>query len=48
MFAAGLEDHKLNRPVEISADDQLLNPANVLKTHGPELEQKMTGRTDRG
>jgi hypothetical protein len=42
MFAAGLEDHKLNRPVEISSDDQLLNPTNVLKTHGPELEQKMT------
>jgi hypothetical protein len=41
-FAAGLEDHKLNRPVEISSDDQLLNPANVLKTHGSELEQKMT------
>jgi len=41
-FAAGLEDHKLNRPVEIAADDQLLNPANVLKAHGPELEQKLT------
>jgi hypothetical protein len=42
LFAAGLEDHKLNRPVEISADDQLLNPVNVLKSHGPELEQKLT------
>ena len=42
LFAAGLEDHKLNRPVEISADDQLLNPANVLKAHGLELEQKLT------
>jgi hypothetical protein len=41
-FAAGLEDHKLNQPVEISADDQLLNPTNVLKAHGSELEQKMT------
>ena len=41
-FAAGLEDHKLNRPVEISADDQMLNPVNVLKSHGPELEQKLT------
>jgi hypothetical protein len=41
LFAAGLEDHKLNRPVEISADDQLLNPGNVLKTHGLELEQKL-------
>jgi hypothetical protein len=42
MFAAGLADHKLNRPVEIPDDDQLLNPANVLKSHGPELEQKIT------
>ncbi len=42
LFAAGLEDHKLNRPVEISSDDQLLNPANVINTHGRDLEQKMT------
>ncbi len=42
LFAAGLEDHKLNRPVEISSDDQLLNPTNVLNTHGRDLEQKMT------
>ncbi len=42
MFAAGMPDHKLNRPVEIPADDQLLNPTNVLKAHGGELEQKMT------
>jgi hypothetical protein len=41
-FAAGLEDHKLNRPVEVSADDQLLNPVNVLKAHGQELEHKLT------
>jgi hypothetical protein len=41
-FAAGLGDHKLNQPVEISEDDQQLNPANVLKAHGSELEQKMT------
>jgi len=40
-FAAGLEDHKLNRPVEIAPDDQLLNPANVLNAHGAELEQKL-------
>ena len=42
LFAARLEDHKLNRPVEISSDDQLLNPTNVLRTHAPVLEQKMT------
>ncbi|MGB8214672.1 MAG: hypothetical protein WCE68_14025 [Anaerolineales bacterium] len=41
LFAAGLENHKLNHPVEISIDDQLLNPDNVLKTHAPELEQKL-------
>jgi hypothetical protein len=41
-FAAGLEDHKLNRPAEVSEDDQLLNPANVLKAHGAEIEQKLT------
>jgi len=41
-YAAGLEEHALNQPVEISVDDQLLNPANVLKAHGPEFEQKMT------
>jgi hypothetical protein len=43
LFAAGLEDHKLNQPVEISEDDQLLNPTNVLKVHAPELERIMTG-----
>jgi hypothetical protein len=46
LFAAGLEDHKLNRPVEISADDQLLNPTNVLKAHGLEIERKMTAALD--
>jgi len=42
LFATGLADHKLNRPVEISADDQMLNPVNILKSHGPDLEQKLT------
>ena len=42
LFASGLADHKLNRPVEISADDQMLNPVNVLNSHGPDLEQKLT------
>lgn len=40
-FAAGLEDHKLNRPVEIADDDQLLNPSNVLKAYGPVFEKKL-------
>ena len=40
-LAAGLANHKLNQPVEISIDDQLLNPENVIKAYGPELEQKL-------
>ncbi len=42
LFAAGLADHKLNQPVEISVDDQMLNPENVIKAHGLELEQKLS------
>ena len=41
LFAAGLEEHKLNQPVSIAADDQLLNPANVLKTYGPAIQKKL-------
>ena len=41
LFAAALAVHKLNQPVEISIDDQMLNPENVIKTHGLELEQKL-------
>jgi len=41
LLAASLANHKLNQPVEISIDDELLNPENVIKTHGPELEQKL-------
>lgn len=41
LMAAGLANHKLNQPVEISIDDQMLNPENVIKTHGLELEQKL-------
>lgn len=40
-MAAGLANHKLNQPVEISVDDPLLNPENVIKVYGPELEQKL-------
>jgi hypothetical protein len=40
-FAARLADHKLNQPVEVSIDDELLNPENVFRTYGPELEQKL-------
>ena len=41
LMAADLANHKLNQPVEISVDDPLLNPDNVIKTYGPDLEQKL-------
>ena len=41
LFAAGLVDHKLNQPVEIAIDDQLLNPDNVITNHGSEIERKL-------
>lgn len=36
-FAAGLEDHKLNQPVTINADDPLLNVDYVTKNYGDDL-----------
>jgi len=41
LFAGGLTTHKLNQPVEIAVDDQLLNPDNVIIAHGSEIEQKL-------
>ena len=41
LFAADLASHKLNQPLEISVDDQLLNPDNVITAHGTEIEQKL-------
>jgi len=41
LFAAGLASHKLNQPLEISVDDQLLNPDNVIAAHGTGIEQKL-------
>jgi hypothetical protein len=41
LFAAGLAEHKLNKPVDISTDDQSLNPENVIRSYGPDLEQKL-------
>jgi hypothetical protein len=41
LLAAGLANHKLNQPVEISSDDQMLNPENVIKAYGLDLEQKL-------
>ncbi len=40
-FAAGLADHKLNRPVDAGSDDQTLDPVFVQKAHGPDLVQKL-------
>jgi len=40
-FAAALAGHKLNQPVEISIDDQMLNAENIIKTYGADLEQKL-------
>jgi hypothetical protein len=41
LYAAGLTSHQLNQPVEIAVDDQLLNPENVIKAHGAEIEKKL-------
>ena len=41
LFAAGLASHKLNQPLEISVNDQLLNPDNVITAHGTGIEQKL-------
>jgi hypothetical protein len=41
LFAAGLAEHKLNQPVEISSDDQSFNLDNVIKSHGQEVEIKL-------
>ncbi len=40
-FAASLANHPLNQPVEISIDDQNLNPETVAKDFGADLEQKL-------
>lgn len=40
-FAAGLQAHKLNEPVQISSEDHLMNPAYILQTYGTLIEQKI-------
>jgi hypothetical protein len=40
-LAAGLANHKLNQPMEVSVDDPLLNPENVINNYGADLEQKL-------
>ena len=41
-FAAGLEEHKLNQPVSINADDPLLNRDNVLENYGEMLTERLS------
>jgi hypothetical protein len=41
-YAAGLEQHKLNQPVSINADDPLLEPGYVLKKYGGELSAHLS------
>jgi hypothetical protein len=41
LFAAGLEDHPLNTPVEFNYDDPLLDPVYVLKIYQQDLCAKL-------
>lgn len=41
-FAAGLEDHKLNKPVDVKLDDPLLNEDYILKKFGNVLLTRLT------
>ena len=36
-FAAGLEEHKLNQPVVVNAEDNMLSPEYVLENYGEDL-----------
>jgi len=38
-FAAGLESHRLNQPIEVNFDDPLLNPDLVMKNYGEMLSR---------
>lgn len=42
LFAAGLENHKLNQPVDIKLDDPLLDESNILKQYGDLLLARLT------
>jgi len=42
MMAAGLVEHKLNQPVDISVDDPLLNADEVQSMYGEEILQKLS------
>jgi hypothetical protein len=40
-FAAGVENHKLNLPIEIRTDDPQLDPAQVMQRYGEKLTQQL-------
>ncbi len=40
-FAAGLPEHKLNEPVKISAEDQMLDPDYVQRTYGALIQKAL-------
>lgn len=41
LFAAGLEKHKLNQPIEVNLTDPLLNPTVVMEKFGEELSARL-------
>jgi hypothetical protein len=41
-FAAGLEDHKLNQPVAVKADDPLLNVDHIIENYGEAMAAQLT------
>lgn len=41
-FAAGIEDHRLNQPVEVKLDDPLLDPGYVEKHYGEMIADQLT------
>ena len=43
LFAAGFEDHILNKPAALDTDDPSINVQNVLATHGEKIEDKLGG-----
>ncbi|HEX2980797.1 MAG TPA: hypothetical protein VHO48_11080 [Anaerolineaceae bacterium] len=41
LFAAGVEEHRLNQPLTVNIDDPLLNPQSVTEHYGKSLAQKL-------
>ncbi len=42
LYASGIEDHKLNKPVDVKLDDPLLNEDYILKKYGDLLLGRLT------